>query len=153
ATDLKLERQAALKIIQLKYADHPGYRARFEREAKAVARLKHPNIVQLYTAEFMPDGWLCMVMELITGRTLRQHIELVRRLDLVSAVFIAIQIADALGLAHQAGVWHRDIKPENVMVSDEGHAWLLDFGICIQRASAEERPMLQGGKQHGTGRL
>lgn len=137
AHDMELGRPIALKLIKREYAELPDYAKRFRREMKAVAKLRHPGIVKLYNAGQGPDGRLYMDMERIDGITVREAIDTSRRLDLVSALFYTIQVADALEAAHCAGVHHRDIKPENVMVEEDGRAHTLDFGIAvdINRAS------------------
>jgi serine/threonine-protein kinase len=157
ARDMELGRAVAIKLLLRKLADHPEYVARFTREMKRVARLKHPSIPRVYTTGQGPDGRLYMVMELVPGVTLRRMIRTQKRLDTVTAVCIAIQVAEVLGVAHVAKIRHRDVKPENVMVDDGGDASLLDFGIAqgdeSESSTGDEgmdRPRLKGSSRLGT---
>lgn len=157
ARDMELGRAVAIKLLLRKLADHPEYVARFTREMKRVARLKHPSIPRVYTTGQGPDGRLYMVMELVPGVTLRRMIRTQKRLDTVTAVCIAIQVAEVLGVAHAAKVRHRDVKPENVMVDDCGDASLLDFGIAQSDEGESspgdegmDRPRLKGSSRLGT---
>jgi Tol biopolymer transport system component len=128
ARDTKLSRKVALKVLPPELAaDDPAY-ARFEREARAVASLNHPNIVQVYSVE-EENGIRFISMELVQGKTLRELIPgggfaLHRFLE------IAIPLTDAVAGAHFAGITHRDLKPANVMLSDEGRVKVLDFGLA-----------------------
>ncbi|MEO8053855.1 MAG: protein kinase [Acidobacteriota bacterium] len=128
ARDPRLDRLVALKILPTKVAADPDHLARFEREAKAVAALNHPNIVTLHGIE-EADGVGFLVMERIHGCTLSELIA-PGGLPLGKILELAIPIADALAAAHAHGVIHRDLKPGNVMVSDEGRPKILDFGLA-----------------------
>jgi serine/threonine protein kinase len=131
AHDVQLKRDVAVKLMQIRLAEHPELAARFVSETEMVARLCHPSIPAIYTTETAPDGRLYMVMQLVRGTTLRRVIEDKGRIPVVHVVCYAMQVTDALAYAHQAGIWHRDIKPENIMVSaEDGRAFLLDFGIA-----------------------
>lgn len=123
ARDTRLDRSVALKVLPSEFAEDAQLRIRFEREAKAISQLEHPNICRLYD---VGDGYL--VMELLEGETLADRI---RRgpLPVPEAVKIAIQIAQALDRAHRRGIVHRDLKPGNVMLTKSG-AKLLDFGLA-----------------------
>src|SRR4051794_7379257 len=112
ARDTRLERVVAIKVSQQKFSD------RFEREARAVAALNHPNICQLY--DVGPDY---LVMEFVEGAPVETAATPRRLLD------IAMQVADGLAAAHAAGVIHRDLKPENILVSRDGRVKILDFGL------------------------
>lgn len=134
AFDTKLERPVALKIIHPTYVDEPEVRTRFAREAKAAARLQHPNIASvLYQGE---EGSSCFyVMELVDGENLHNYIERVGPLSPVHALRIAHQIALALSVASKEGVLHRDLKPGNVMLvtyheGRDPHAKVIDFGLA-----------------------
>jgi eukaryotic-like serine/threonine-protein kinase len=131
ATDLKLKREVAIKLIHRKLADHPDFARSFVMETELVARLRHPNIPQLHTVETAPDGRLFMVMELVRGITLRRLMERQGKVPPVRMICYAMYATEALGCAHEAGIRHRDIKPENLIVSeDEARASVLDFGIA-----------------------
>jgi tetratricopeptide (TPR) repeat protein len=134
AHDTALDREVAVKVLPPELAAHPDRRARFEREARAVARLNHPNIMQVYDVG-EDDGTAFAVVELIDGDTLRQLLTR-RRLAWDEAVAIALQVSQALAAAHAAGIVHRDLKPENVMVDDAGRVKVLDFGLAHLIGSA-----------------
>jgi TolB-like protein/Flp pilus assembly protein TadD len=128
AEDTKLARTIALKILPADLAADPERRARFEREARAVASLNHPNIVTIYSIE-EDDGTLFLTMELVRGRTLAELFE-PGGLGLDTLLDIAVPLADALAAAHEQGITHRDVKPQNVMVTSEGRVKVLDFGLA-----------------------
>jgi hypothetical protein len=125
-----LERVVAIKILPLALEDSDlDFAARFEREAKSMARLKHPNIVPVHDAGQTPDGLLYFVMDFVDGIDLQKTLA-ARRLLPMEALEIASQICDALAYAHRHGVIHRDIKPPNIMIDDESRVHLADFGIA-----------------------
>lgn len=127
AYDSNLRRDVALKVIRAEYTNNPELLAAFKAEALTASKLNHQNILTIY--DFKPiHGLLLMVMEYVDGRTLRQCIS-EKALDLRDALGIAIQVAEALKEAHEAGVVHRDVKPENIMLR-KGHVKILDFGIA-----------------------
>jgi eukaryotic-like serine/threonine-protein kinase len=142
ARDTRLDREVAVKILPAEFAGDPDRRARFEREARAVAALNHPNIVTLYEVGTDEAGPY-LVLEKIEGRSLAELLGTgplpVRRLAALAA-----QIADGLAKAHAAGIVHRDLKPDNVMVTDDGVAKILDFGLAkivwpeLDAANAEQ---------------
>src|SRR5258705_7407690 len=123
ARDTRLDRTVAVKVLPEHIARREDLRARFEREARAVASLNHPNICTLHD---IGPGY--MVMELIEGETLAARIEK-GALPLEQALKLAAQIADALDRAHRAGVTHRDVKPQNIMLTRDG-VKVLDFGLA-----------------------
>jgi Tol biopolymer transport system component len=131
AFDPRLNRDVALKIVPDDVAGDPRRRERFRREAHAIAALTHPHIVTVHSAEDL-DGHLVLVMELVEGRTLADAVP-AGGLPVSRLVKIAIQIADALGAAHDRGIIHRDLKPRNVMVSADGRVKVLDFGLAKLR--------------------
>ena len=128
ATDTKLKRQVALKILPEAFSADPERLARFQREAEVLASLNHPNIAQIHGLE-EADGVRALVLELVEGPTLADRIKQ-GPIPLDEALPIAKQIAEALEAAHEAGVIHRDLKPANVKVKDDGTVKVLDFGLA-----------------------
>ena len=128
ATDTKLKRQVALKILPEAFAADPERLARFQREAEVLASLNHPNIAQIHGLE-EADGIRALVLELVEGPTLADRIKQ-GPIPLDEALPIAKQIAEALEAAHEQGVVHRDLKPANVKVKDDGTVKVLDFGLA-----------------------
>jgi serine/threonine-protein kinase len=129
ARDRVLGRAVALKELPAHFTDNPQLAARFRREARALARLSHPHIVQVYDL-VEAEGKLWMTMELVTGDSLESELERENRLPLDRALELAQQMAEALAHAHEEGVIHRDFKPANVMVDRTGRAKVADFGIA-----------------------
>lgn len=132
AKDTRLERAVALKVLPPKMASNPEWRQRFEREARAIAAVDHPNIVTLYSVE-EAQGLYFLTMQLVEGRPLS---ELIPRdgFPLKEFFKLAIPLADAISAAHGEGVIHRDLKPSNIMVSDDQQVRVLDFGLAkLQR--------------------
>src|SRR5664280_2963854 len=128
ARDTRLQREVALKILPEAFAQDADRLARFTREAHVLASLNHPNIAAIYSFEEI-DGVRFLVLELVTGETLKQRI--VRApVSMDEALRFALQIADALEAAHGKGILHRDLKPANVNVTSEGKVKLLDFGLA-----------------------
>ena len=134
--DTTLERQVALKILPAELASDPDRLARFEREAKTLAALDHPNIVSIHSIE-EADGVRFLTMELVEGERLA---ELIPKSGMPVDRFLelAIPLADALAAAHDKGAIHRDLKPANIMVTGEGRAKILDFGLTKWRREPEE---------------
>jgi serine/threonine-protein kinase len=138
ATDTKLNRDVALKILPDAFASDPDRLARFTREAQTLASLNHPNIAAIYAVEEGPGEAghhvRALVMELVEGEDLSQRIEGQRAhgsgLPLDEALLIAKQIADALEAAHEHGIIHRDLKPANIKVRSDGTVKVLDFGLA-----------------------
>lgn len=125
ARDTRLNREVALKVLPAEFARDPQRKARFEQESRAVASLNHAGIVALYDIG-VEDGVAYMVTELVDGATLRDAGSLAPR----KVQSLAIEIAEALAAAHAKGIAHRDLKPENIMVTRDGHAKILDFGLA-----------------------
>src|ERR1700690_1699153 len=119
AKDIKLDREVAIKVLPDALAQDPDRLARFEREAKVLASLNHPNIAQIYGIE-ESNGFRALVMELVPGTTLKGP------LPLETALNYAKQIADALEAAHEKGITHRDLKPANVKLRPDGTVKVLD---------------------------
>ena len=128
ATDTKLNRQVALKILPEAFATDPDRLARFQREAQVLASLNHPNIAQIHGIE-ESEGTRALVLELVEGPTLADRISK-GPIPLDEALPIAKQIAEALEAAHEAGVIHRDLKPANIKVREDGTVKVLDFGLA-----------------------
>jgi eukaryotic-like serine/threonine-protein kinase len=130
ARDTRLSRDVALKILhgESSAASDGPAALRFEREARAVSALNHPNIVAIFDIGTESDTTY-IIMELVTGRSLRLRMEQ-GNLPFKGAMDIAAQVADGLTAAHRAGITHRDLKPENVMLTEEGQVKLLDFGLA-----------------------
>jgi serine/threonine protein kinase len=130
--DPNLGRRVAIKTILTRKLDPEAARmisVRFEREVRAVARLNHRNIVQVY--DFGTEGDLAyIVMEFIQGKELQDYFEAKHQFDVKTVFRLMIELLDALEFAHEAGIIHRDIKPANVMVDAGGHAKLTDFGVA-----------------------
>ena len=128
ATDTKLNRQVALKILPEAFATDPDRLARFQREAQVLASLNHPNIAQIHGIE-EADDTRALVLELVEGPTLAERISR-GPIPIDEALPIAKQIAEALEAAHEAGVIHRDLKPANIKVREDGTVKVLDFGLA-----------------------
>ena len=136
AEDTKLGREVAIKVLPEAVANDPERLIRFEREARVLAALDHPNIAAIHGLE-EADGRQLLVMELVEGETLAERIGH-GRVPLDEALPLALQIAEALEAAHEKGIIHRDLKPANVKVTPQGQVKVLDFGLA--KALEEERP-------------
>jgi serine/threonine-protein kinase len=142
ATELRLGRPVALKLIATEQASDPDVRSRFEREARLTAAIDHPNVIPVYAAG-EEDGHLYLVMRYVPGTDLQALLRREGRLAPARAASVVAQVADALDAAHAAGLVHRDVKPANVLIADE-HVYLSDFGITRVQ-SAETRITDSGG--------
>ena len=145
ARDTRLNREVALKVLPADFARDPQRKARFEQEARAVASLNHAGIVALYDIG-VEDGVVYMVTELVDGTTLRDAGQLPPR----KVQSLAVEIAEALAAAHAKGITHRDIKPENIMVTRDGHAKILDFGLAKGSVAAGNETETAAGTVMGT---
>ena len=145
ARDLTLDRPVAIKVVTGDVATNPDLRARFLQEARTVAKLRHPNIVAVYSAGDA-DGMLYFAMELVPGESLRDLLDREKRVDGARAERILHELALALDYAHANGIVHRDVKPENILLDREtGRAMLTDFGVA--------RALEGDGRMTGTGMI
>jgi DNA helicase-2/ATP-dependent DNA helicase PcrA len=148
ARDERLNRIVAVKVLPPDMVAHEDRRRRFLQEARAASALNHPHILTVYEIG-EADGKPFIAMEYIEGETLREKIKS-RSISVISALDIAIQIAQGLAKAHEHGIVHRDLKPENLMISRDGYAKILDFGLAklverkrASQANSEEKTILQ----------
>ena len=146
AQDKRLSRKVALKLLPSAFTKDNDRLRRFEQEARAASALNHPNIITIYEI-FQANSTHVIATEFVEGETLRQRLGR-SSLTLSEALNISIQIADALAVAHKAGIIHRDIKPENVMLRPDGYVKILDFGLAklsedTTGAVAAEAPTMQ----------
>jgi ATP-dependent DNA helicase UvrD/PcrA len=156
AYDKKLHRIVALKLLPSEYLSQQDRRRRFFQEARAASALNHPHILTVYEVG-EENGKPYIAMEYVEGETLRQKIES-RALKIRETLDIAIQISEGLGKAHELGIIHRDLKPENLMISRDGYAKILDFGLAklvAQReralaADSEQKTLLRVNTESGT---
>ncbi|MFZ3264351.1 MAG: protein kinase, partial [Terriglobales bacterium] len=142
ARDARLGRDVALKILHSEVAGDPDRRARFEREARTVAALNHPNIVALYEVG-NAEGVEYTISELVDGESLRARM-LQSGMRVREAVELATQIAEGIAAAHASGIVHRDLKPENVMVTRDGRVKILDFGLARTMPAAADSGFSKG---------
>ena len=146
AKDETLDRPVAVKVMHREMSEQEDQLERFRQEARAVAKISHPNVVSVIDAG-EDGGYPYIVFEYVEGETLKQRISRVGALDVQEAIAYAIEIARGLGIAHGRNLVHRDIKPQNVLIDDEGRAKLTDFGISRQ---LEQDGMTATGRVLGT---
>jgi serine/threonine-protein kinase len=148
AHDAVLERRVAIKVLHEHYSSDPEYVERFRREARAIARLAHPNVVTVIDRGEW-DGRQFIVFEHVAGENLKSVVERVGPLPIRRALVLGIQIARALAYAHELEIVHRDVKPHNVLLDPAGTAKVTDFGIA--RTLDVEEALTQTGTVLGTG--
>src|SRR5262245_28928911 len=148
ARDRQLERRVAIKILPQHYAEDPEYLERFRREARAVAKLSHPNIVTVIDRGD-DDGRQYIVFEHVEGENLKELVLRSGRLPVQHALELALAVANGLAFAHDHGLVHRDVKPQNVLLSGEGEVKVTDFGIA--RSLHVDHGVTQTGTVLGTG--
>ena len=151
--DPNLNRRVAIKTIITRTLDEATakhYTLRFQREVRAVARLNHPNIVQVY--DYGNEGELAyIVMEHVQGRELKDCFDAKEPFDLKTIFRLMTELLDALDLAHEAGIIHRDVKPANVMIDAGGHAKLADFGVArVTETGGDQAELTRAGAVIGT---
>ncbi len=150
---VELGRKLAIKVLLPGHGSATDAIERFRREARAVASLSHPNLVQLYDFGRSVDGRVFLAMELLHGATVDKHLKETRGMDWREAVHLAIDSCRALEAAHAAGLVHRDLKPANLFLTDGGVVKLLDFGVAMALADvagADEKQCQQGFAIFGT---
>src|SRR5690625_1613701 len=130
ARDIILDRDVAIKVLRLEYANDAEFIERFDREAQAATSLSHPNIVNIYDVG-EEEHILYMVMEYVDGLTLKEFIQQNSPIVVEEALEIMKQLTDAISHAHDNGLIHRDIKPQNVLVDHDGNVKITDFGIAM----------------------
>ena len=129
ATDQRLDRQVAIKVIHQHLANDPNFQEKFVLEAKTAAKLAHPNLVNVFD-QGTDAGTTYLVMEYVPGITLRDALNEYGPLPAVRALEMMAQILSGLAAAHRAGILHRDLKPDNVLLADDGRVKLGDFGLA-----------------------
>ncbi|HEY4231766.1 MAG TPA: serine/threonine-protein kinase, partial [Thermoanaerobaculia bacterium] len=148
ARDSKLDRDVAVKVLPASVANDADTLGRFEREAKAVAALSHPNILAIFDFG-RHDGVAYAVTELLEGETLRGRLDGGVAIPQRQAIDWGLQIARGLSAAHERGIVHRDLKPENVFVTRDGHVKILDFGLAKKVEAPAQKD--QSSAPTGTG--
>ncbi|MEA2221834.1 MAG: hypothetical protein QOH83_210 [Solirubrobacteraceae bacterium] len=149
ATQLGLERTVALKVITPALAQEEDFRRRFVAESKAAASIEHPNVIPVHYAGER-DGVLFIVMRYVDGPDLRALVRAEGRLDPERAAHIVAQVGGALDAAHRHGLVHRDVKPANVLLGEEDHAYLTDFGLTKRAATTDGGGLSRAGGWVGT---
>ena len=152
AVDIRLDRVCAVKTMHRSLGDDAEFADRFTREARAAARLSHPNVVNVFDQGEDPTvegGTLYLVMELVPGHTLRDVIRAEAPMPPARALALLEPVVSALAAAHRAGVIHRDIKPENVLIADDGRVKVADFGLA-KAVTTDTRHTATGGVLIGT---
>lgn len=139
AEDTRLPRKVALKFLPEESADDPDAERRFQREADTIAQLNHANICTIYEID-RHEGRAFIAMQCVEGLNLKTYLSR-RQLSTAEIVEIALQVTAALGSAHAKGIVHRDIKPGNIIVSDDGHVTVLDFGLARRFKTDETHEM------------
>ncbi|HEV8000984.1 MAG TPA: serine/threonine-protein kinase [Planctomycetaceae bacterium] len=147
ATQKSLDRKVALKTLSPEFAKKPDFVQRFLREARSMARLQHPNVVQVYAADSV-SGVNFAAIEFIDGRSMQNWMNDLKQLSVGDAIHVVLVCADALKHAHDQNMIHRDIKPDNILVTSRGVVKVADFGLA--KALDEDVSMTQSGTGLGT---
>jgi serine/threonine protein kinase/membrane-associated phospholipid phosphatase len=145
ALDTRLGRKVALKILPAEFVADEERLSRFQREARALAALNHPNIVTIYSVEQV-EGFHFLTMELVEGQSLRQLMPRAG-MDLAAFLDVAVPLADAVAAAHERGITHRDLKPENLMVTPSARVKVLDFGLAKRSREEGASPAVPGATE------
>ncbi|WP_367650322.1 Stk1 family PASTA domain-containing Ser/Thr kinase [Nocardioides sp. zg-DK7169] len=148
ATDTRLDRTVAVKVMHPGLGDDDEFAARFVREAHAAARLSHPNVVAVFD-QGNDDGVVFLAMEMVVGHTLRDTISQESPMSPARAIALLEPVLAALATAHRAGLVHRDVKPENVLIAEDGRIKVADFGLA-KAVSADTQHTATGGVLIGT---
>lgn len=148
AHQVSLDRKAAVKLLAKHLADKPDFVKRFYREARAMAKIDHPQAVRVYAVD-EADGVHFVAMELIEGKSLQDWLEKLGQLSVGDAIHVTLRCAEALAHAHTMQMIHRDIKPDNIMVTNKGAVKVADFGLA-KALDDEEMSMTQSGTGLGT---
>ncbi|MGE3314547.1 MAG: serine/threonine protein kinase [Planctomycetaceae bacterium] len=147
ATQLSLDRKVALKTLSPEFAKKPDFVQRFLREARSMAKLHHPNVVQVYAADSV-SGVHYAAIEFIDGQSMQKWMDQLKKLSVGDALFVTLVCAEALHHAHELNMIHRDIKPDNILVTARGVVKVADFGLA--KALDEDVSMTQSGTGLGT---
>lgn len=147
ATDTVLGRDVAVKVLRDQYASHEAFATRFENEARAAARISHPNVVQVFDYG-RDDGTIYIVMQYVPGPSLKDYIREEGPLTVEEAVGFGRQMLDGLAAIHAAGIVHRDVKPQNVLLTDTHQVKVTDFGIA--RLGGADAGLTEAGTAIGT---
>ncbi|MDA0810314.1 MAG: serine/threonine-protein kinase [Planctomycetota bacterium] len=148
AKQVSLDRQVALKILSKEMAKKPGFVERFVREARAMARIDHPNAVKVYAAD-SDKGLNYVGIEYIDGQSMQDWVDQIGTLEVGDAINVVLSCADALNHAHELNLIHRDIKPDNILVTKKGVVKVADFGLA-KALDDEDMSMTQSGTGLGT---
>ena len=148
ATQISLDRKVALKVLSKELAKKPGFVDRFVREARAMARIDHPNAVKVYAAE-ADKGLNFVAIEYVDGQSMQDVMDSTQQLSVGDATNVILSCADALAHAHEMNLIHRDIKPDNILVTKKGDVKVADFGLA-KALDDEDMSMTQSGTGLGT---
>ena len=149
AFDTALERHVALKCLPADFSNEPAHLARFEREARLLAALNHPNVATIYGLH-TADGLCFLTMELVDGRDLRRHLLKTGALPLTTALRVAADTAAGLAAAHAVGIIHRDLKPGNICLTAAGTAKVVDFGLSKRSLQPDVDATTESADMSGT---
>ncbi len=147
ATDTRLDREVALKVMRPDLAADQTFVSRFRREARSAARLSHPNVVPVHD-QGEDDGRVFLAMEYVEGRSVRELVDAEGALTPRAALDIMASVLTGLTAAHDAGYIHRDVKPENILIADNGQVKVADFGLA--RAVTSQTTTADDGVLYGT---